>query len=192
MLSCNNLKTLLITMNRREAIRACFIITAGATILPSCMQEKSKSGLLLKHLKVTGEQEQMMADLTDAIIPVTDTPGAKDVGAHLFVLMMVDDCSKPEDQEKFTAGLKAFEDDVQKQYKTSFSKLTPAQRNEWLATMEGKKEEKDNPAVNFYHSTRGLTIQCFTGSQYYLTKVQVYEMVPGRFHGCVPVKTAKA
>ena len=37
-----------------------------------------------------------------------------------------------------------------------------------------------------------MTLQAFTGSQYYLTKVRVYEMAPGRFHGCVPVKAAKA
>ncbi len=133
-----------------------------------------------------------MADLTEAIIPATDTPGAKDVGAHLFVLMMIDDCYNPEDQEKFIAGMKQFEEMAKKRYGKSFSSITPAQQNEWLSELQNSKGEKDNTAASFYHSTRGLTIQCFTGSKYYLTKVHVYEMVPGRFHGCVPVKSLKA
>lgn len=179
-------------MDRRTALKNCLIFTAGAALLPSCMQERSKSSLLLKHLKINAEQEQFMAELCETIIPKTDTPGAKDVGAHLFALMMVDDCSSPDEQEKFVSGLNQFEDLTKKKFNKRFVETTPAQRQELLKEMEVKKDLKDVDAVTFYHSTRGLTIQCFTGSQYYLTKVRVYEMVPGRFHGCVPVKSAKA
>ena len=179
-------------MNRRTALKTCLVFTAGAALLPSCMQERSKSSLLLKNIKINGDQEQLMAELSEAIIPKTDTPGARDVGAHLFALMMVDECYKPGDRDKFVLGLKQFEDYTKKKFGKSFVEITQAQRNELVKEMESRKEEKDNEAVSFYKTTRGLTIQCFTGSQYFLTKVRVYEMAPGRFHGCVPVKSLKA
>ena len=179
-------------MNRRTAIKNCFILSVGSALLPACMQDRSKSGLLLKNISINGGQEKMVEALADAIIPTTDTPGAKDVGAHLFVLMMVDDCYKPEDQERFVTGLNQFEDLTRKKFGKGFSELAPAQRAELLTEMEARKEDRDIEAINFYKSVRGLTIQSFTGSQYYLTKVRVYEMVPGRYHGCVPVTSIKA
>jgi hypothetical protein len=39
----------------------------------------------------------------------------------------------------------------------------------------------------FFNTTKGLTIQSYIASEYFLTKVQVYELIPGRYHGCVPV-----
>lgn len=175
-------------MDRRSAIKTCFVFTAGIAFLPSCLLEKNKSSLLLKNIKINGEQEQLMAELSETIIPKTDTPGAKDISAHLFALMMVDDCFEPEKQQQFVSGLKGFEEMTKKKFDKSFIECSPAQRSELLTTLEGNKEAKDDTTA-FYRMTRGLTIQCFTSSQFYLTKVHVYEMVPGRFHGCVPVKT---
>ena len=179
-------------MNRRTALKNCFIFSAGVALIPACMQEKSKSSLLLKNLKISGEQEQLMADLSDTIIPATDTPGAKDVGAHLFALMMIDECYNPEEQKKFKSGLEQFENYTKKKFDKSFSSLTAQQRSELLTELEAKKDEKDNEVVAFYKVAKGMTLQAFTVSKYYLTKVRVYEMAPGRYHGCVPVKSAKA
>ena len=179
-------------MNRRTALKNCFIVSAGVALIPACMQEKSKSSLLLKNIKISSEQEQLMADLSETIIPTTNTPGAKDVGAHLFVLMMIDECYKPEEQKKFMSGLEAFQHLTKKKFDKTYSNLTTQQRSELLTELEAKKDEKDNEVVAFYKVAKGMTLQAFTGSKYYLTKVRVYEMVPGRFHGCVPVKAAKA
>ena len=179
-------------MNRRTALKNCFIVSAGVALIPACMQEKSKSSLLLKNIKISSEQEQLMADLSETIIPTTNTPGAKDVGAHLFVLMMIDECYKPEEQKKFMSGLEAFQNLAKNKFYKTYSNLTTQQRSELLTELEAKKDEKDNEAVAFYKVAKGMTLQAFTGSQYYLTKVRVYEMAPGRFHGCVPVKAAKA
>ena len=52
-------------MKRRTAIRNVVIISAGASLLPSCMQESSSS-IPLKHISITGSQEQMLAQLTAA------------------------------------------------------------------------------------------------------------------------------
>ncbi len=179
-------------MNRRTALKNCLVFTAGAALIPSCLQQNNKSSISLKNISLTGGQEKLMAAFSETLIPTTDTPGAKEVGAYEFALMMVDDCYSPEEQEKFMEGMVKFDEEARKKYDKSFADLSPAQRTEWLSVLDGNKKDKQSEAVFFYNSARSLTLQAFTGSQYYLTKVHVYEMAPGRYHGCVPVKTAKA
>ena len=176
-------------MNRRSTIKTLFIISSGAVFLPSCLQDKEKSSLSLKNIKINDKEEELLSELSETIIPKTNTPGAKDVSAHLFALMMIDDCYPPEGQDKFVKGLKEFEEFTKKKLDKSFVKCTPAEREEILSSIESKKDIPGNVAF-FYNSMKRLTIQAFTSSEYYLTKVQVYQLVPGKFYGCVPVKKA--
>jgi Gluconate 2-dehydrogenase subunit 3 len=174
-------------MNRRSGIKTLIIISAGAALLPSCLQDKKKSSLSLKNIKIDDKEEELLSELSETIIPKTDTPGAKDVSAHLFALMMIDDCYPPGSQGKFQKGLTEFEEFTQKKFDKSFTKFTPSERAELLKSIENKNDIPENVAF-FYNSMKRLTIQAFTTSEYYLTKVQVYKLVPGKFYGCVPVK----
>jgi hypothetical protein len=176
-------------MNRRSTIKTLFIMSTGAVFLPSCLQDKEKSPLSLKNIKIGDNGEELLSELCETIIPKTGTPGAKDVSAHLFALMMIDDCYPPDSQDKFVKGLKEFEEFTKKKFDKSFVKCTPAERAEILSSIESKKDIPGNVAF-FYNSMKRLTIQAFTSSEYYLTKVQVYQLVPGKFYGCVPVKKA--
>jgi hypothetical protein len=51
-------------------------------------------------------------------------------------------------------------------------------------SIELKKDKKD-PLFEFYQKAKGLALYAYTSSEYFMTKVQVYEQIPGRFHGCV-------
>jgi len=176
-------------MDRRSSIKTLLLISAGTALLPSCLQEEKKSSIALKNFKINGGDEDLLSELSETIIPKTDTPGAKDVGAHLFALMMIDDCYPPDGQDKFIKGLKEFEEFSKKKINKSFVKSSPAERADILKSIESKKDIPENVAF-FYNTTKRLTLQAFTESKYYLTKVQVYELVPGKFYGCVPVKKA--
>ena len=174
-------------MNRRTAIRQVVFISAGAVLLPSCMQE-DKPTLALKNLSLTGADEQMLATLSDTIIPKTSSfIGASDLKAHEFVLTMIDDCSSPEDQQQFIKGMKSFEESCKKKFDHSFIKCTPAEKTTWLQMLESKKDVPEE-AVAFYQMTKRYTVQNFTSSKDFMTIVRNYKMVPGNnFKGCVPV-----
>ena len=173
-------------LNRRSIIKQFLFIFAGAIFVPSCLQDKKKSAVLLKNILVDTDQEKLLAALTETIIPTTDTPGAKDVSAHLFVLMMVDDCYNKTDQQKFIKGLKQFATFVKTNEGKYFVDCTISQREELVSRISAKKLGEDELSF-FYSKVKQLTIQAYTSSQYFLTKVQVYEIIPGRYHGCVPV-----
>ncbi|HEY4285649.1 MAG TPA: gluconate 2-dehydrogenase subunit 3 family protein [Puia sp.] len=174
------------SISRRTAIRQLAILSAGAALLPSCLHPHAKPSVSLKNFAVTGDQEKLLEELTATLIPTDSTPGARDVSAHLFVLRMMDDCSPKADQEKFMKGLADFDEACQAASGKSFAEASPAQREALLSAIESKKQPGED--LNFFYSTaKRLTIQAYSSSQFFLTKVQVYELVPGRFHGCVPV-----
>lgn len=174
-------------MNRRYAIRQILAVSAGMLIVPSCMEDRTKASFLLKNYQISGEQEKMLAELAEMIIPKTTTPGAKDVYAHQFAMKMIDDCESKDDQQKFVKGLEAFEKYTKGKTGSGFLEATPQQRKVVLEELE-KMKSGDSEEASFYRKMKSLTIRAYTSSQFYLTQVHVYELVPGRWHGCVPVK----
>ncbi|MEO7960511.1 MAG: gluconate 2-dehydrogenase subunit 3 family protein [Ginsengibacter sp.] len=176
-------------MDRRTSIKSLLVISAGAAIFPSCLQEGKKASITTRNLKISGADEELLSEVSESIIPKTDTPGAKDFSAHLFAIMMIDECAPPEDREKFQKGIKAFEDFSKKIANISFVKASPEQRAQILTSLETKKEVSED-ADFFFNSMKKLTLQAYTTSEYYLTKVRNFKLVPGKFYGCVPVKKA--
>lgn len=173
-------------VDRRTALRQLLFVSAGIAILPACVQDdKSKSALLLKNMKISGAQEKMLEELTETIIPTSATPGAKAVSAHLFVLKMMDDCRPKTDQEQFIKGMDLFEMKAKDMFSKSFVECTREERDKLVASLE-KAKDADPALALFYWSTRGYAIQAYTSSKFYLTSVQVYKLVPGKFKGCMP------
>jgi hypothetical protein len=173
-------------MNRRNAIRAIVLVSAGSAALSSCLTSEKKNSLALKRINITGKQQELLAALTQSIIPTTDTPGAKEVKSHEFILRMIDDCASPADQQKFTSGMEQFEAFTQKKYGESFASLTDKQKKELLNNLQTQKEAPEQVTA-FYKSVRGMTLQSYTGSEYYMTNVSKYNIIPKQYKGCVKV-----
>ncbi|MES1219899.1 MAG: gluconate 2-dehydrogenase subunit 3 family protein [Bacteroidota bacterium] len=180
-------------MDRRAALKTFVVVSAGAMVLPSCLQTDSNqpASIVPKNIHVNAEQEKLLAELSEFILPTTSTPGAKQLASHQYILMMVDDCYKKEEQDIFINGLRQFNDFAKKQSGESFANADAAKRTELLKTLESKKDIPEE-VLSFYSTAKRLAIQSFTGSKYYLTEVRKYEMVPGRFHGCFPVSNIKS
>ncbi len=175
--------------NRRVAIQQLLMIWAGVALLPSCLHNEQKVSIPLKLIHIEPDDEKMLAELAETILPKTDTPGAKDLSAHLFALKMVDDCFTKTNREKYIQGMKAFESFVMKKTGKSFTENNTAERQAIVAELDLQKPG-DNEISFFYQSTKKLTIQAYTTCEYYLTKIRGYKMIPGKFQGCIPLKTA--
>src|ERR1044072_1600188 len=173
-------------INRRTAIRQLFIISAGAAILPACVNDKKPKASAFSNLPITTKDEDMMEALAATIIPTTDTPGAKEVAAHRFALRMVNDLGKKEQREQFVRGLKQFQDKVQRQDGKAYEKCTAQEQEKIVAAAIAAKDASDDAAF-FFDTFKHLTIQAFTSSEYYLTKVEIYKLVPGKYISSVKV-----
>lgn len=172
--------------SRRTAIKQLLFVSAGVALLPQCMEDKSKASVILKNFAIDARQETMLAEIAETIIPKTDTPGAKDISAHLFALKMVDDCYKKEDRDKFVKGITAFESFAIQQAGKPFTDADAVVKEKVIAALNADNKSETDLGF-FYQSMKRLTIQAYTTSQFYLTKVSVYQLVPGPFKGCVPV-----
>jgi hypothetical protein len=173
------------TINRRTAIRQLALVSASAALLPSCLGDRSRPDLVLKNFTVNDSGQRTLDALTATLIPTTDTPGARETGASLFILKMLDDCSSKSDQDTFFKGLRQLDEASRKMAGVVFTKATAVQR-ETILTAIGDKKLAGNELNFFYSTARKLTILSYSSSQYFLTRIQVYELVPGRWHGCVP------
>lgn len=195
-------------INRRTALRNLGLVIGGAILLPACDKPAGKASIALKKININANQEQFLADVSETIIPKTDTPGAKDLGLHLFVLKMVDDCFSKKDQDEFMAGLDKVSKDAEKRFNKPFGQCTRAQRESILNELDQKhvaqsRSEKDKKAkgdktqapvdevLTFYNIAKGETIFGYTYSKYFMTKQIVYELVPGRYNPRYPVTKFK-
>lgn len=139
-------------MNRREAVKSVAFLMGGAlsattigVFLESCNSTSTKA----KGSLFTEEQQKLITEVADIIIPTTSTPGAKAAGVGPFIAMMVKDCYPDEAQKAFVKGLDDLEAQSKDQYKKSFLELTVAQRQELVgklrdATVAATKAEKEN------------------------------------------------
>jgi hypothetical protein len=162
--------------------------TTAAMLLPSCLGDPKKVSIALKNLDVTGDEEALMASLADTIIPPTDKPGGKAIGAHLFTLVMVDDCTDKETKEKFMRGLRSFDETCKSISGKTFTKSNAEERLVLLKEIEKRKDTLNDDVNTFYSGTRETIVEAYVSSEYFLTEVKPYKLVPGpNFRGCVPV-----
>jgi len=163
-------------MERRVAIKQVLIFAGGMALLPSLMKAAGQVSINLKNLNVNADDEKLLAEIAEIIIPKTGTPGAKDLGLHLFVLKMVDDCYEKSVQQKFLSGLKTFEG------------LDQAALKQAVADANSGKSNVSEDARAFYRLMKQQTINGYMNSKYVMTNLVVWELIPGRYNGYFPVK----
>jgi len=176
-------------MERRLVIKQILIMAGGLALLPSCLRDAGKSTILLNKIDIDLDQENLLSDIAETIIPRTNTPGAKELKLHLFVLKMLDDCYEKNEQNQFINGLDQFKELVNDKYSKSFDKLSVQQKKSVLTSIENTKNSETDLSI-FYRIMKDRTIDGYLNSQYVMTNLVIYELVPGRYNGYFPVKTA--
>ncbi|MCX2739527.1 gluconate 2-dehydrogenase subunit 3 family protein [Pontibacter anaerobius] len=176
-------------MNRRSVVKGLLIFAGGVAVLPSCVLEEGKASIPLDHLDVSEGQEKLLAEMVETILPTTDTPGAREMGLHLFALKMVDDCYSEQDRQAFMQGMAAFEGMAKKQTGDTFLDASPKQRQEIIVAVNGKNAPEEVQA--FYSILKNETIKGYLNSELVMTQLRVYELVPGRYDAYYPITKAQ-
>ena len=177
-------------MNRRTALKQAALFAGGVALLPSCSFGPERVAIALNNLQLDADQQDMLAQVVETIIPSGDIPGAKELEVYKFVMVMVDDCVKKPDQEAYVRGLKQFETFVKKNFDKAFSRGDQAYREKVLTdTLAMEATEEARPGLadvkSFLSMTKRYSIQGYMSSQYILTEKFPYKHVPGPFQACV-------
>ena len=202
-------------MERREAVKNMALYLGLALSVPtfsalfgSCKTEGDK-----KDLSFSQDEQSLIDEIANTIIPDTDTPGAKAAGVGSFIIMMLNDCYEKEDQKRFTRGLKGVNKLANREFSKKFHELSVEQKTELLITLaedtqkfkeeERKRKqtaenidargsdavlahtgEEDNAEHYFFSIIHELTLLGYFTSEIGATKALSYVPIPAKFEPC--------
>jgi hypothetical protein len=171
-------------ISRRDALQRLTLLLGGALSAQLTAGLMGQVINLGPSVPVSAEQQKLLAEAADTIIPATDTPGAKAAGVEQFIMRVMRDCYVREDQEKFYDGLAKLEDESRRLHNQSFAELNTAQRNELM-----KHVTVSNKA--FFLQLRELTVAGYFTSEIGATKALAFLPIPGRFEGDLPLEAGQ-
>lgn len=203
-------------MNRRDALlRVATMVGAtmtlpalGSSALADTLEASAAQRIATgKPVLFTAEQDALVADLAEVIIPTTKTPGAKAARVNEIIDVVLKDCYKKADQQRFIDGLTMTQKLSQDGYGKSFSQLDNNQKIEVVKKLEADaKQQKMNAArtvagqqdvvipeekrnvTPFFAMLKDLTLMGYFTSEIGCTQALEYVAIPGRYEGCVPLK----
>jgi len=174
-------------MNRRKAIRNLAIVSGGLITLPQWIVSCGVSDTTIHQTSFSIGEQEILASITDTIIPTGNSIGALLVGVDKFLQKLIDDCYEKDVQDNVKTQLNALENSAKAINKKPFVDCTQSQRQELLLKLStsAKKEEKD-----FFDLVKSETIRGFNTSQKVMQEYLGYKVAPGHYYGCVDVKSA--
>jgi hypothetical protein len=199
-------------MQRREVLKW---LAAGAAIpafSPNVVaffrEAQAQVGSAYKLRTLNPHQNATVTVMIDLIIPDTDTPGAKAARVNEFIDVILTEWATDSERQNFLAGLA----DVDKQSSELFGRnlidASPAQQMTLLRAMDEaamirhsnrrphhgsvKPEDVDMQLVgNFWEVFKGITLHGYYTSEIGFSQEQNLQIIPGAFHGCVPLALEK-
>ncbi|TCD02462.1 gluconate 2-dehydrogenase subunit 3 family protein [Pedobacter psychroterrae] len=122
-------------MDRRAAVKNMAFLMGGAlsaTTIAVFLDGCTSTSTTASGNLFTADQQALITEIADIIIPATGTPGAKAAGVGPFIAMMVKDCYPDDAQKAFVKGLQELEEQSKDEYKKSFTELSAEERQQLL------------------------------------------------------------
>jgi hypothetical protein len=172
-------------VNRRDALRSLAATAAALAASRAWVHVLAEQGWTPAVL--TPAQDAEIVALTEAIIPATETPGAKGVLVNRFIDQAL--ATAPSAQrDVFLEGLAWVTGRCRAEFGTSFASATPDQQVSLLMRIddEGVVAAADQPGADFFRTIKGMTI-----NGYYSTEIGLRQelgddgrMALAQFEGC--------
>jgi hypothetical protein len=173
-------------MDRRKALKQIGLLSGGMVLLPSCDLSKENVSRVMNKLELNQAQDALLAELVDVIIPESEIPGAKALNVTEFVWVMVDDCLDQATQRSFLSGLEGFKGHFKEVNGYDFDSSDPVQSARGLEKVilsETTRETVQDVAA-MIEVTKAFTILGFNKSEYIMTEVMPYSLIPGKNPEC--------
>ena len=201
-------------MQRREVLR---LLAAGAALpvlspalLAHLQEAQTQVGSTYKLRTLSPQQNDLVVAMIDLIIPVTDTPGAKAARVNEFIDVILTDWANDDERQAFLNGLANIDKRSRELFGKDFVDASVEQQTTLLraiddAAMAGHSnrrlarhgntipEERDKQLQgNFWDVFKGITVHGYYTSEIGFTQEENLQIIPGAYHGCVPLTGKKA
>ena len=168
-------------MDRRASLAALSALASHALfprVLEAWAQTPATGDAAWRPRALDAHAGAQLAALVDAILPDTDTPGARAAGVHVFVDHAVAECLSPEEREAFRSGLSALETACRRSHGTGLAAATPA-------VVTGLLRDAEAAKTPFVKALKSLTVLGYGTSRIGATRALADDQSPGRYRGCV-------
>jgi hypothetical protein len=186
-------------VNRREAVKAIGILL-GTAVTPAVARaigagyRAPAPGAPLRVL--TRYQGELLATLTELIIPATDTPGARAARVDAFIDGLLADVFTAEERDRFVAGLADVDARARAAHGATFLETTPEQQVALLTVMQGEaraasaqgRSGSGSQSRPFFPWLKELTLVGYYTSEIGASQELRYVHVAGRYDGDVPYR----
>ncbi|MFC7523376.1 gluconate 2-dehydrogenase subunit 3 family protein [Parapedobacter sp. GCM10030251] len=181
-------------IDRKKAIAYMALLMTGVFVFTSVKWLLHVRGIDLRSL---AKKKQLINELTETIIPRTDTPGAKDANVADFIISMVTSGLPKTEQWTFLLGLEDVDKYSIRHFGEVFLKCSVAQRtkvlryferSEWVGPRLVQKIRNKLLGRSFFTLFRWLTVLGYCSSEAGATKALSYDFIPEVYKGCVPLE----
>jgi hypothetical protein len=194
-------------MQRREALR----LLASAATLPmlpraafslfQAVHTQLPDQPVLKTL--TPHQNAMVTSIAEAIIPQTNTPGAKAARVNEFIDLVLTDWYDLEEKSIFLTGLADVDTRSRELFGKDFVECGEKQQVELLRGLDdelavggihsgARRGHKSMPEKNFFFMIKQLTLVGYYTSEIGFEQELHDEIIPSRHAGCAPLEEEAA
>jgi gluconate 2-dehydrogenase gamma chain len=170
-------------VNRRDLLLGAIFLVGGAAAL-SRLTAKSPAGLQASGGALAGEHFALLEQVSEVIIPATETPGAIAAGVPAFMREMLENWSSPETRTQLLAVLDGIEKLAWQKFGAGFLALAPERRLDVLTAYDADSMAKHDSA---YGRFKYLVLVGYYQSEAGATQELRFELVPGEWRACVPL-----
>ena len=124
----------------------------------------------------------LLKDITDLIIPATDTAGAVDIGVHRFIDTMLSEWASKKTKNKYHNGLNLINEFVINRYRKSFINCSIDDQKKILIDLDNGLEK--NELSIFFADLKWFVISGYYTSEYGGSVELRYDPMPGTYRGC--------
>lgn len=183
-------------MHRREVLRFLGTAALGPLLIGLPPEERLRVGRALHTRALVSKSGQILSSdqmaqlraLADTILPKTDTPGAVEVGAPEFFDLLLAEWYPEAERNEIVSGMNALEERCRQSFGKPFAELDASKRADFLNTVDGKRSSKGSPE-DVYGRIKDGIIFGFVTSKSISELTRTTPIIPGRFDGCVPLRT---
>ena len=169
-------------LNRRALLLgAVFLVGGSAALLRFTRdpQKQSDAGAVFSP-----DEFALLEQVTEVMIPATDTPGALGAGVPAMLRQLLADWGSADTRSAMIGVLQAIEKRAWSKFGAAFLELAPERRLEVIAAFDAERIAAKDPA---YSKFKHLVLVGYYQSEIGATRELRYELVPGAWRPCVPL-----